>query len=168
MPGQNLQCLKQDSRQGDVDTNVVQKLETYMQGFISAINARNFDLSSEAWSYTDSSFKGEAERPPGASHLAASGMSDLQSNVDMFRFMAEQYPDYHIRIFDLSTEVDHKAGKATMFWNGETSGLPGGMTFPSVGMCDFKLFRGEEWRCTSFRGARGPGDGVAEAAVGGL
>jgi hypothetical protein len=95
-------------------------------------------------------------------------MSSLEENIAMFQFMAQQYPEYHIKIFDLSTEVDEKAGKALMFWNAETSGLPGGVTLPSVGMCEFRLVSGVEWKCVSFRGARGTGDGIPDAAVGGM
>ncbi|KAK4626783.1 hypothetical protein CLAFUW4_04492 [Fulvia fulva] len=132
-----------------------------MQGFITAINKRDFDVNSAAWSHASPEFTGEVERPPGDSDLTPPGMMPLQDHLAMFLFMAQMYPDYFIKIFDLTTEVDEKAGTATMFWNGETHGVPTGVVMPSVGICDFKRY-GQKWMCISFKGARGMGDGIPE------
>ena len=59
----------QEDTQPQHDTTVIEKVESYMQGFITAVNARNFDLTSEPWSHADPNFKGEAERPPGDSGM---------------------------------------------------------------------------------------------------
>ena len=60
-----------------------EKLERKMQGFITAINKRNFDVDSAAWSHTSPEFTGEVERPPGDSDLAPPGMMPLKDHLAM-------------------------------------------------------------------------------------
>lgn len=88
-----------------------------------------------------------------------------------YRYCSDMYPRYAIRIFDLNTSVDEKVGRAVMIFNGETVGLVEGVVLPSVGTLEF--VREEEgmgggerregvgnWKCVSFRGARGTIDGT--------
>ena len=87
-----------------------------------------------------------------------------REHLAMFHFTAQMYPDFLIKISDLATEIDEQAGMATVFWNGETHGVPAGVVLPSVGICDFKRY-GTKWMCISFKGARGLSDGILDMPV---
>ncbi|KAI5366297.1 hypothetical protein Slin15195_G078180 [Septoria linicola] len=111
-------------------------LEKIAQAFITAINARNFDTSTYPYKdHISSAFQGDLERPPGVVDL---GLKGLDEQMAMYRYVTDTYPDYWIRIFDLNTYVDEKAGKAMMYFNGETMGLGDGVKMPSLGTLEFQ------------------------------
>ena len=82
----------------------------------------------------------------------------------MYSYICTKYPKYWVRIFDLNTEIDESAGKAVIYFSGETGGLHEDLVMPSVGELGFERHVDKEngfekWWCVSSRGVRGMVDG---------
>lgn len=111
----------------------------------AAINARDFDPSSPAWTPTTYDFTSEP-----AFHV-----NDFPCNLDdflqLFDKQTRDHPDYFTRINGVDVHVNSKKDHATVFTDVETNGLPPGIVRPSVGVIEFVKVEGGMWKCRKYR-----------------
>lgn len=73
---------------------------------------------------------------------------------ELFRRFVDVYPDYRMRVTDVSTEVHEKARWAISYVSMETTDMPPGVTRPSVGVFEWKMIKGK-WLLSKYEGMAG-------------
>lgn len=77
--------------------------------------------------------------------------------------IASSEDSYRLKILEMDMDVDEETGSATVFMNLEVSGLPLGVTKPSVAVFRFRKGRDGNWRVTTYEAAEGI-EGTATSA----
>lgn len=77
--------------------------------------------------------------------------------------IAQSEDPYRLKILETDTDVNEEAGTATVFMILEVSGLPLGVTKPSVAVFRLRKGRGGIWRVTIYEAAEGF-EGTASSA----
>ncbi|KXT15522.1 hypothetical protein AC579_3389 [Pseudocercospora musae] len=125
-------------------------LESICVGGVKATNDRDLDFQNGGLYKTVApNFRAHFENFP---HPLS-----LVEHSAIVRQTIEQFPDYHVEVESVSSDVDEDAGIATVFMETEVTGAPvGTRTFL---MNEFK-FRKEKgvWRCHFHHGMKGIGD----------
>lgn len=81
---------------------------------------------------------------------------DLEGYVTYIRTVVEANPSYSIKLTDVSSHINDKAGTADVYLNVEVGGMPPGVVRKSVGVMRFRKGDGR-WRCYTYQGADGSG-----------
>jgi hypothetical protein len=138
---------------------VTEHLISITQAIVDAINTRMFDFEGDnVWTrHFSPHFIGHAEPVPGETEA---GLVGFEGHKRMFVHVTTLYPEYQVRIYDIKAEVDEVAGKATLFYGGETRGMGEGMVLPSVNTCDFERNADGVWQMVCSQGLRGMVDGT--------
>ncbi|CAK1359786.1 unnamed protein product [Cercospora beticola] len=139
-------------------SDLVKHLEWIAYSFVDAINDRDLTWLGDNGPmspYISQDFVGEQERIPGSSQT---GFVGREEHAKFFPMILAWFPNYKIRIFDLSTCVDERKGKAVMFFNGESTGI-GDLAMPSTCTVDFQRYDDGHWKMCRFAGVRGMVDG---------
>ena len=128
--------------------------------FIDALNARPFKPDPQPWTYLSDDFK---------AHLSYAGWSrDIngrESLGNFFKVFVDTFPDYFVRIVDVAFDFNARTGRASLFANMKTDGIPLGVLRSSVGAYDFKPLGGGRWQCVRYRcmpGIFAASEGAAE------
>lgn len=79
---------------------------------------------------------------------------DFEGFVTYIRTVVEANPEYSIRLSDVSSHVNDRAGTAEVFLNVEVEGMPPGVVRKSVGVMKFRRSE-DRWRCFTYQGADG-------------
>lgn len=128
-------------------------IATHVEGIahncVKSLNGRNFSPSASGWNQMAAIFRADSEHPQGG--IAEQG---LEEHLEMQRQIAQEHPQYRLRLLDLHTEVDERAGSASVFMTVEATGIPPGVIRQSVGVSKFQLIDGR-WLCVRYGGARG-------------
>ncbi|KAK4498357.1 hypothetical protein PRZ48_011015 [Zasmidium cellare] len=142
---------------------IIAYLESIMYQFKDSINAKDFRMPQEVqpgeqpsiWRYMADYFDTEQDlvqktqaTTPGPSKFG------LKETLESYKMAGAAYPDFHIEVKEMKTDLDAKAGWATVFVNLESSGLPKEVTRTSVTVFDWKRRNGE-WKCVSSWAANG-------------
>ncbi|KXT03741.1 hypothetical protein AC578_747 [Pseudocercospora eumusae] len=125
-------------------------LESICVGGVKATNDRDLDFQNGGLYKTVApNFRAHFENFPHPLTLA--------EHSAIVRQTIERFPEYHVEVESVSSDVDEDAGVATVFMETEVTGAPlGTRTFL---MNEFK-FRREKgaWRCHLHHGMKGIGD----------
>lgn len=135
--------------------NIAHCIEIRAQGFLDAMNARDFNPASPPWQYKSRDFQHEA------GYLCPSDL-DLKGYLALWQDLIASHPEMLCKITELTTYVDREAGYAEVFCNMEITGRRPGIIRTSVAILEFrreKKGRNEpaEWLYLKFRGLRGDG-----------
>lgn len=104
---------------------IAKRLKSLVWSMQETVNERKFYLSTDPqapkkcpptiWDLCSPFFQAEFE-------YAARCVLDLDETLQLYREVAEGYPDFHIKILDVTTKVDESWGWATSFANIEAIG----------------------------------------------
>lgn len=136
------------------DTNdVAALLEDRARATIQAINERNFDLSSPEWSHINLS---PAFRADAADTMFRWPSADphFETHADVLRSFVDKFPNYHLEIQAMFTEVSKRHDSAQVYINLETFGYPRGILLHTVLILEFRFVVGY-WMCVNCKGMRG-------------
>ncbi|KAF2210224.1 hypothetical protein CERZMDRAFT_86281 [Cercospora zeae-maydis SCOH1-5] len=139
-------------------SDLVKHLEWIVYSFTDAINNRDFswlENDGPLSKYIAADFTGTQERFP---EISQNGLVGREEHAKFMPMIMETFPNYKIRIFDLSTCVDEKQKKAVMFWNAESTGI-GDLALPSTCTMELQRFEDGYWKIRKFCGVRGMVDG---------
>lgn len=136
-------------------------LEHVVRSGIEAINHRDFDINSEAWSGFSPEFRLD---PSGVSfENAATGEQilpsqaietmGLQQLLQYQQHLSMAHPTYTTKILEVTT-VEMKGNTAQVLLNAESSGMPEGVVRPLMNIFEFKKDQGK-WQCTSLSSLSG-------------
>lgn len=128
-------------------------LETIARTFITTIDhglpsAHNTSASDVILEFIDPFFSASPMPPWNHAPL------NLEGYVTYIKTVVEANPDYSIKVTDVSSHVNDKAGTAEVFVNVEVGGVPRGVMRQSVGVMKFRRNDGR-WRCFTYQGADG-------------
>lgn len=118
---------------------IVQQVEGLTQRFADAINGRDFDLSSPAWDNIAEGFQAEAEYPQQPRKL------ELPELFEMLRPLTAVFPDYILRLKEMTTMVYDKTGHAEVFMKVEVVNAPPGVTKQGVGILIYRQIEDKWW-----------------------
>lgn len=104
---------------------IAKHLKKLVWSMEETVNDRRFYLSNDPqapkkcsttiWDLCSPFFQAEFE-------YAARSVLDLEETLQLYREVAEGYPDFHIKILDVTTKVDESRGWAISFANIEAFG----------------------------------------------
>lgn len=104
---------------------IAKHLKKLVWSMEDTVNDRKFYISTDShapkncpstiWDLCSPFFQAEFE-------YAARAVLDLDETLQLYREVAEGYPDFHIKILDVTTKVDESCGWATSFANIEAFG----------------------------------------------
>ena len=128
---------------------IASHVEGIAHNCMKSLNDRNFSKGANGWTQMADIFRADSEHPQG-------GLVEqiVEEHLDMQRQIAEEFPEYRLRLLDLYTEVSERAGSASVFMTVEATGIPPGMIRQSIGVSKFRLIDGR-WLCVRYGGARG-------------
>lgn len=131
---------------------VSQYLESLSKSCTASLNARNFSTSAPGWSQTSLRWTAEFDNhvDDGARHSG----HNLQTFLQLQRETSEQFPQYHMKITGISSDVEEQKGMGRVFTTLEVTGIPPGVVRQSMVMSEYKLLDGR-WLCTRSVGVRG-------------
>ncbi|KAK4508223.1 hypothetical protein PRZ48_001961 [Zasmidium cellare] len=126
-------------------------LETMVRAWENALDRRLLDPDHPIWrGVIDPSFTVIPTHPYDPIPLDFS-----QFMAHLRNMIASSEDSYRLKIHDMDTDVNEEAGTATVFMNLEVSGLPLGVTKPSVAVFRFRKGRDGNWRVTTYEAAEG-------------
>ena len=128
---------------------IASHLEGIAHSCMKSLNDRNFSKCADGWNQMADIFRADSEHPQG-------GLVEqtLEEHLEMQRHIAEECPEYCLRLLDLYTEVNERTGSASVFMTVEATGIPPGVIRQSIGVSKFQLIDGR-WLCVRYGGARG-------------
>ncbi|EME80748.1 uncharacterized protein MYCFIDRAFT_211654 [Pseudocercospora fijiensis CIRAD86] len=133
-----------------------EQLKGILIRYVKAVNSRTFDISQLPWTRVAPGYTGVLHNPKEPTTSA-------QAIIDQQKHYLSIAPEYSLKILDLEvTYLNEDTGKATLFWNSETSGLYPDVKIHTTGIVEFRRI-GVKWMASKFQGARGmrsPGEGV--------
>lgn len=135
-------------------TAITTHLEHLVRSSIDAINSRDFSMYSSAWSCYTSGLKVESAQPVYQWPNCIRRNIGLKSHLKGLQYISATNPGFYLRLLDVDTEVDEKAGRAVVFVNLENIGNPTNLVMQGTIILEFCMM-GEEWKCIKFTGARG-------------
>lgn len=135
-------------------TAISYHLEHLVRSSIQAVNSRDFSIYSSAWSCYTPGLKVESAQPVYEWPKCIRRNIGLKSHLRALQYISAENPGFFLRLHDVDTQVDEKAGRAVVFVNLENVGNPTNLVMEGVIILEFRMI-GEEWKCTKFTGARG-------------
>lgn len=124
--------------------------------FVRAVNKREFDPGQLPWTRVAPGYT-SALHNPNAPVEGVSGVIEQQKQT------IAMAPNYALRALDLEvTYLNEQSGRATVFFNAETTGLYPNVTIHTTGIAEFRRV-GSKWMASRFEGARGINDGGGTA-----
>lgn len=128
-------------------------LEALTHDFETSINKHDFNILSPTWQvlsprFTFDSWIGDSSNLPEREDARLKWLASLDA-------VSKRHKEYHIRLFDISTNVHADLMSAECFVNMETTGNPPGVVRQAVAVLGFRLVKGK-WKCLSHKGFQGP------------
>lgn len=132
---------------------IASHLEELTLTHINAINTRNFDTTSPAWTNLSQNFTSDT-RPV---CLRTGRLLNREEYVGQYRYLTEIRPEYQLDVKSMNTQLKVltkgvSGGEVTMSL--ENSGNPPGVTRILVVMVEWQK-NGNVWECVGARAARG-------------
>lgn len=153
MPDQQTTSAQKEPSPSPTTTQSIQShLESLSKSCITSLNTRNFHPLAPGWRNTTPSWIAEFENhaDSGSQHSG----QDLLTFLALQKSTAEQFPTYHMKVTGISSDVDERGGRASVFTTVEVTGIPEGVIRQSM-VCSEYVRVGGEWACRRCIGVRG-------------
>ncbi|KAF7195077.1 hypothetical protein HII31_03545 [Pseudocercospora fuligena] len=125
-----------------------EQIKSILIRFVQAVNSRTFEITQLPWTRVAPDYTAVLHNPK-------EPIKSAQEIIDEQKHYISIAPDYDLKILDLEvTYLNEESGKATLFWNGETSGLYPDVKIYTTGTVEFRRI-GTKWMASKFQGARG-------------
>lgn len=111
-----------------------------------AINAKSFDPTSYPWTHLSDDFTAELFFAGWERNVVG-----RDAFVDYFESYIAAHAEYSVRIVDVVVTITKRTGRASIFANFESDGIPPGILRATVGMWEFAPIGDGLWRCTNYR-----------------
>lgn len=135
-------------------TAIATHLEHLVRSSIDAVNSRDFSIYSSAWSCFTPGFKVESAQPVYQWPNCVRRNIGLKSHLKGLQYISATNPGFYLRLLDVDTQIDQKAGRAAVWLSLENVGNPQNLVMQGTIILEFCMM-GEEWKCIKFTGARG-------------
>ncbi|CAK3881240.1 Hypothetical predicted protein [Lecanosticta acicola] len=115
---------------------IIEYIEGLVRTQVQTVNDRDFDFTSPIWQEKASFWRAEIG-------LMSDKTLTLTQWVDSWRLLDELYPDYYVKILDMTSTVNEADRSAEVYGNIQIEGMPLGLIRSAVGIASFGVVQGK-------------------------